>query len=103
MAALTTTKMAVTGIDPSSYLTAAAGGGDTFVNDGNTFFHALNSDASSTNITFGAPVDVVVAVPASGRRLIGPFSTARFNDSSGNVQVSYSSVTSLTVAPVAMK
>ena len=41
--------------------------------------------------------DVTVNVPSSGERLIGPF-TRRFNDELGRVNVSYSAVTSVTVA-----
>jgi hypothetical protein len=41
--------------------------------------------------------DIVVAVPNGGERLIGPFSD-RFADASGQVLITYSGVTSVTVA-----
>lgn len=103
MAALTVTKVLTTGIAPSTYLTAAASGGDTFSNNGNTFFHIKNAGGSPINVTFGAVVDTVVAVTNAEERLIGPFSTGTYNDSGGDVQVTYSAVTSVTVAPISMQ
>ncbi len=97
---------------------SAAGGGDTFANDGTerTFLIAVNADASSTNITFTNQLsaekvpgfgqvdfsDKVIAVAAGATKVIGPFKTKQWNNTSGAVAVSYSSVTSLTVAAVKM-
>ena len=94
-------------------LVAAAGGGDSFANDGRTSFRISNADASPMTVTFDSPNtcdftiganaahDIAVTVPNGQSREIGPFSQLRFNDTNGRVQVTYSSVTSLTVAAVA--
>lgn len=82
---------------------SAAGGGDTFANDGMTLFHAKNGSggaitvtaASTTPCNQGHDHDAVVSVPAGGDRLIGPFPIAQF---STEVSMAYSGVTSLTVA-----
>jgi hypothetical protein len=83
---------------------SAAGGGDTFANDGRTLFKAINGDASPTTITFVttqtigsadlAVADNDVSVAASADEIIGPFPVATFGST---VSVTYSSVTSLTV------
>jgi hypothetical protein len=96
-------------------LASAAGAGDEYVNDrkGNTFIYIDNQDASSTTVTatvqntsvvvdgYGTltKTDRVVAVPAGEQRWIGPLPQA-FNDSNGRVQLTYSSVVSLSVAAV---
>lgn len=105
MAALTVQQITVAGVQQS--LAAAAGGGDTFVNDGNrTFFIADNASGGAITLTFDdtgsvAPqgatafnADVDVSVGAGTRYIIGPFPKSRFGDT---VAVTYSGVTSLTV------
>lgn len=107
MAALTVQQVLVSGLVNPSFV-AAAGGGDTFVNNGtSTFFEVVNGSGGSITVTFNdtgsvAPTgatqfnaDVAVAVPAGQRAVIGPFATARFG---GTVGVTYSGVSSLTVA-----
>lgn len=113
MAILTPASPAITG---AAYtLVAAAAGGDQFANPrGNAFFHVNNASGGSLTVTFTAqattrPADGVypamtlannaVAVPAGTQRLIGPIPSG-YNDGNGNVQVTYSGVTSLTVVPV---
>lgn len=70
MAALTVQNVARSGLAPS--YAAAAGGGDTFTNDGAVFLHVKNGGGSSINVTIDstapagvglAQSDVVVAVP----------------------------------------
>lgn len=102
MATLAVNTGVVTGLDPATYLTAAASGGDAFANNGSTYFHVKNDDASSINVTIGAVTDTVVDVPASGERIIGPFLTSTYNDGTGKVQITYSAVVSVTVGPVTM-
>lgn len=102
MAALTVQTLSLGGTAMTA--NSAAGGGDTFANDGRTYFKAINGDVSSTNITFVttkteteadlALADLVVAVAASADEIFGPFPTNIFGS---NVSVTYSSVTSLTV------
>ncbi len=94
---------------------AATSGGDSFANDGRTFFLVKNANGSTATITItpgnatravpGVGVvtksTVSVVVPATtGEAIIGPFPPAFYNDASGNVNVTYSAVTSLTVAAV---
>jgi hypothetical protein len=87
-------------------MVAAAGGGDTFTNDGaSTYFLVENADATATTVTFDgtgtAPTsavafddDVATSVPAADIYLFGPFPKDRFT---ATVSVTYSKVTSLTV------
>ncbi len=104
MATLTPQKPSPTGLNPS--YAAASGGGDQFANDGDTFLHVKNGGGSSINVTIASPTacshggthPLVVAVPNAGERLIGPFPKARHDDANGMVQVTYSAVTSVTVA-----
>lgn len=99
--------------DDNISLVAADVAGDEYANSNRTFLYVDNQDASSTNVTitvqtttvevsgFGTltKADKVVAVPAGEQRWIGPVPAA-YDDASKNVQVSYSSVTSLSVAAV---
>ncbi|MGL5116512.1 MAG: hypothetical protein ACRC7C_14430 [Beijerinckiaceae bacterium] len=110
MAALTVQNIVEAGL--ANALTAAAGGGDTFVNpeDQTTFLMVTNGGGGSINVTCTSQVtnaavpglgnvtmsDRVVAVPNGATRMIGPF-PPRFNNASGAVAVSYSGVTSVTV------
>ena len=109
MAALSIQTVVDSGLAPTL---AAANNGDTVADDGSsrTFVEVSNGGGSSINVTVPAQqtsvnvpgvgvlavADQVVAVPNGGRRLIGPFSRAYIN-SSGNVTLNFSSVTSVTV------
>lgn len=96
------------GLAPSG--AAADAGGNEFANDGKVFLEVDNQDASSTNVTIVtqqtsdglAVADRVVSVGATSRKLIGPFPASIYNDGSGKVQLTYSSVTSLTVFAYAL-
>lgn len=88
---------------------AAAGGGDKFANpDGATSLRVKNGSGVSINVTVnsqqqcshGFDHDVIVAVAAGAEKVIGPFAKGRFNDVDGNVNVTYSAVTTVTVVPV---
>ncbi len=106
MAALTVQDISLSGLEPT-YASAAAGG-DTFVNDGDVFFHIINSDTASKTVTLTTAgkiqginiADITVTVPASEDRMIGHFPPAIFNSGSTGVSVSYSAVTSVTVAAI---
>lgn len=99
-------KIFLTGMAP--VYVAAGAAGDEFANTGRVFLHVKNSGASSINVTinsqtpcsYGFDHDVVVAVPNGEDRMIGPFPKTRFDDANGKVQVSYSDVTSVTVAAI---
>lgn len=114
MAVLSVQNIVEAGLETA--LTAAAGGGDSFANptDERTFFYIANGAGSDITVTFNAvPTsaaipgygdlaisDRAVVVTAGERRMIGPFPAAKFNNSSGAVDVSYSSATSVTVAAI---
>lgn len=118
MAQLTINTHAFAGLDPT--FAAASAGGDAFVNpnDERTYIRVKNGGASPITVTVSpvtpnsvkqagatpGPVSLPnysVAVPASGDISIGPFPAA-YNDAGGNVNVSYSGVTSVTVAAIRM-
>lgn len=110
MAALTRQNLAEAGLN-ATYV-AASGGGDTVPNDGETFLHVKNGGVGSINVTVAAAVatvfkegfgtlvrgNIVVAVPNGAERFIGPFPPSAFNDVNGSVPITYSGVTSVTVA-----
>ncbi len=106
MATLTVQTIVLAAITPT--YAAAAAGGDAFANNGKTFFHVKNGGAGSINVTVNSQVncdqgfdhDQVVAVANGAEKMIGPFPTNRFNDTSSPplVQITYSAVTSVTVA-----
>lgn len=106
MAQLDVEAVSLTGGTPS--MVAASAGGDSFSNDGHTMFKVTNGGASSVTVTVASPQDcnygynhdVVVNVAAGATVDVGPFPPARFNDNKGNVNVTYSEVTSVTVSPV---
>ncbi len=103
MAQLTVQKISLSGTDPS--FAAASAGGDTFANDGNTVLRVKNGGTAAISVTvdaitpcnFGFDHDASVSVPAGGAREIGPFPQNRFGVTAA---VSYSGVTSVTVAAV---
>lgn len=104
MANLYVQRATLTGLSPS--YTAADPAGDEFANSGRAVLHVKNGGAASIDVTinseapcdYGYDHDVVVAVPAGAERIIGPFPKQRFNDPLSKVHVSYSAVTSVTVA-----
>lgn len=93
---------------------AAAGGGDSFDNpsDERNELVVINGGGVSINVTivtqptsipvpgYGAVplASEVIAVAAGATKRIGPFPAAKFNDANGRVNVTYSGVTSVTVA-----
>lgn len=103
MATLVVDTITRDGLNPT--MVAAAGGGDQFANTGKEFVEVDNADAAPMTATFvtqktvdGQAVgDRAVTVPAGERRIIGPFDPSVYNDSNGNLQITYSAVTSVTV------
>jgi hypothetical protein len=105
MAALSNQSVKRAGLKPA--YAAAAGGGDTFAPGENVFVHVKNGSGSSITVTVATPkkvagldvADLAVAVPKEEDRLIGPFPAQHFADpADGRAHVTYSGVTSLTVA-----
>lgn len=106
MTTLTVQNIARTGLAPAYAAVAAA---DEFPNEGATYLHVKNGSGSSINVTVtskaSAPVgtaqaNVVVAVPAAGERIIGPFPPAAFNNTNGRVEVAYSAIATVTAAAI---
>lgn len=88
---------------------AAAGGGDQFLPDADTFLHVKNASGAPITVTIvtqtndalgNAIADNTVSVPATtGDRMIGPFPAQTYADpADGLADITYSGVTSLTVA-----
>ena len=107
MATLAKQQIVQTGLAPA--FGAAAGGGDKLLPGDTTFLVAKNGSGAPITVTvdnvapsnYGTDVDLVVSVPAAGERWIGPLSAARFaSNTDGLAAVTYSGVTSLTVAAV---
>lgn len=107
MAVLTTQTIVPTGLTPA--YSAAAGGGDKVAPGADTFIHVKNGSGGSLTVTvdsvvpsnYGTDADLVVAVPAGSERMIGPLAAPRFQSlTDGLVNVTYSGVTSLTIAAI---
>jgi len=106
MATLTVQEVARTGLAPT--YGAAAGGGDAIPNDGRTMLHIKNGGGASINLTVvtqatvlgNAVADDVIAVPNGQERMVGPFPPGVYNDVNQLVQLTYSGVTTVTVAAI---
>lgn len=88
---------------------AASGGGDSFQNDGTIFVYIKNGGGGSITATAAIPLLVDGVAIASGKQvtvgagaevLFGPFPTSTYNDVNGNVNLTYSGVTSVTVSAI---
>lgn len=88
---------------------AAAGGGDSFANDGKTYLKVNNGGGGPITVTEKIPTskrpeglaitEKTVSVPAGEERIIGPFPIGTYNDTDSRMNVTYSAVTSVTVFP----
>lgn len=110
MAVLTKQKLALAGLNPT--FAAAAGGGDSFVNDqadgSRTFLYVKNGGGAPITVTIDDPnskqpegstawnPDLAVTVTNAQERMIGPLGS-RFIDGNGNTAITYTAVTSVTV------
>src|SRR5262245_50722077 len=106
MAVLTVTTLTRAGFNLSDNDVSAAGGGDSFPNTGYEAVYFLNGSVGDITVTFtvqtttdGLAVTNKTAVVSAGEAVIaGPWPTHIYNDANGRVQMTYSGVTSLTVA-----
>lgn len=111
MALLTVQRPTTAGV--AITLAAAAVGGDSFPNNGQTFFRIKNAGAGAVTVTFDSPTTCSFGVAANAAHdlavvvtndsavyEIGPFTQGRYNDDNSRVQVTYTGVTSVTVAAV---
>ena len=104
MATLTAQSIVRTGL-AASYASCDAGG-DEFVNNQLEWIRVKNDDASAKTVTVVtqqtvdglAIADQEIVVAAGTVVDIGPFSSGVYNDSGGKVQLTYSAVTSLSIA-----
>ena len=113
MATLTVQDISLTGQIVNDDLAAADVGGDVFANTGTEMFVVNNASGGAVAVTFTAQgttvqkdgfgtvavSNTIVSVDAADETIVGPFPTARFNNTSGQVEVTYDSVTSVTVVP----
>jgi len=84
---------------------AADAAGNYFVNTGVELIYIFNGDSASTVLTAVtqktvdglAVTDLTATIAAGERRVLGPFPTDVYNDASNYCQLTFSSVTSLTV------
>ena len=107
MSTLTVQQTDLDGVVPS--YAAAAGGGDEFANDGRSMLHVKNGSGGPLTVTVNSRVncshgfdhDSATIVGAGSESMIGPFDINRFNDpATGRASITYSDVTSLTVAAI---
>lgn len=104
MAQLTVQQIDADGLE-TVYVSAAVGG-DYFINDGKTMLDIVNGSGGDITMTvagqraceFGTVHNQTVVIQAGERRQAGPYPRYRFNDDNGYVQLTYSGVTSLTIA-----
>lgn len=105
MAAITPQEIDLTGIDPT--MSSAAGGGDTIENaEERTMVRVINAAGTARTITIvaqnncnhGYSHDVVLVTANGDDVTTGPFDKERFNDSGGNLVITYSSEVGITLA-----
>lgn len=110
MAALTTQVLAGPVVAGPSFI-AASGGGDTLKPGDNARLLVKNGGGAPITVTIPrypaldtegiAEAPFAASVPAAGERWIGPLYGSRYmNPATGNVEVTYSGVASVTVAAV---
>ena len=103
--ALTVQEIIRSGLTPS--FASAGSAGNTFPNDGHTFVEIKNTSGSASVASVDIPgtvdgqavTDLAVSVPATtGDKMFGPFPPNIYNQSDGTVSLTFSHVTSLTIA-----
>lgn len=110
MARITVQALSTAGLTP--VYTAASSAGDEFLNDGHTLV-VVKTSAAATNAAAVsskvAPVpkglvlaNVAIEVSALGERMSGFFDQGAYNDSSGCVQISYTTHTGLSIAAISV-
>lgn len=110
MAALVVQKISRVGALRAALIPAVVTG-DTFVNEGKTFLHVNNADASGITVTIvgqrnlplGVSATKTVAVAAGADKLIGPFPVGNYNrETDESVEVTYSAVANITVGALSV-
>ena len=114
MATLTVQNVTKNGVDITH--AAAAAGGDEFANDSSqrTFFSVINASGAPITVTIAtqsatvstaeygtlAQASIAYSVGAGETSMLGPFNNKLFNNTNSRVAVTYSGVTTLTVAAI---
>lgn len=109
MATLTTQNVTRAGVVPT--YGACAGGGDRFTPSNTTFLHVKNGSGGALTVTVAATkvplanmteAVAAVSIAAGAEKMLGPFPADHFvaTDGSGLADITYSGVTSLTIAVV---
>jgi hypothetical protein len=113
MATLTVQEIDLTtGVAPT-YASAGAGG-DEYANEGRTYFHVKNGGGSPITVTVAAqqtaiddpqfgrvvPSNRTFTVTNGAERIIPFLATGMYNNANNRVAVTYSAVTSVTVAAI---
>ena len=111
MGTITVQALTTAGKTPS-YMAASSGLSDEFVNNGHTFLFIKNGVAATNSAVITSRVtpvpkglvaiNVTVEVSASGERMSGFFDQDAYNDSSGNVTITYATHTGLTIAAISV-
>jgi hypothetical protein len=84
---------------------AASVAGDLLPNNGQEFLAVVNASGGAVTVTAAitkqtdgiTPAGKAVVVPAGATVLFGPFPPSQYNDANGNVAITYSAVTSVSV------
>lgn len=104
MATLAIQSIDLDGVEPA--YTAAAGGGDAMLPSAHSFLHVKNGSGSSITVTLVTPItaqglaveDQTVTVPAGEERMVRVPPERYRNPSTGLANITYSDVTTVTVA-----
>ena len=98
-------RVVASGLEQTKHAVATA---DNYIirNNGRVFLHVVNGGGSPDTVTVVTPKtvadlavsDLTVSVPAGEERFIGPFPPSVYNDGNGDIDVSHSFATSVTMA-----
>ncbi len=113
MGTLSVTEISASPNDLAASAVAAASGGDVFANDGRTLLYIING-ATAVTVTATAQTtsfeksgvgtvtkaNKTITVGANKEGLFGPFEKAAFDNSSGQVALSYDDETNVRVLPL---
>ena len=116
MAQLTAQQITQAGLEPV-YVTPTVTEGDKVANTGKQFFHVQNDSGSAITATVVPEITTVVDpllgtlkkenavlnLAAGEEGFLGPFETKAFNDSSGNIKITCSAVSSVKLAALFLK